>query len=149
MTRYLLLFDSYGLVFVGTLSDERTSLSFIYADGPRQRSLSRVRVPWDSWPYITVSDLRLPFSAPPTTRRVTVEVFELTDKSKSKLLCDGRFTANQFVLASSPLRLMTRIFFPQLNPFDISPYVISSLRRRWICLLWICLAFRQVCISHI
>jgi hypothetical protein len=30
----------------------------------------------DSWPYFTVSDSRLPFSSPPTTRRVTVEVFD-------------------------------------------------------------------------
>jgi hypothetical protein len=44
--------------------------------GPRQLSLSRVRVPRDSWPYFTVSDLRLPFSLPPMTRRVTVEVFK-------------------------------------------------------------------------
>jgi hypothetical protein len=29
----------------------------------------------DSWEYFTASDLRLPFSSPPTTRRVTVEVF--------------------------------------------------------------------------
>jgi hypothetical protein len=29
MTRYLFLFDSYGLVFEGALSDERTGLSFI------------------------------------------------------------------------------------------------------------------------
>jgi hypothetical protein len=43
------------------LSDERTGLSFVYADGIRQRSLSRVRVLWDSWQYFTVSDLRLPF----------------------------------------------------------------------------------------
>jgi hypothetical protein len=41
-----------------------------------QRSLSRVLVPWDLSPYFTVSDLRLPFSSPPTTRRVTVEVFD-------------------------------------------------------------------------
>jgi hypothetical protein len=40
MTRYLLLFDSYGLVLWG--------LSFLYAAGPRQHSLSWVRVPWDS-----------------------------------------------------------------------------------------------------
>jgi hypothetical protein len=60
----------------GALSDERTGLSFIYAAGLRQRSLSWVPVPRDSWPYFTVSDLRLPFSSPPTTRRVTVEVFE-------------------------------------------------------------------------
>jgi hypothetical protein len=32
-------------------------------------------------------------------------------KSKSKLLYDWRFTANQFVLASSPLRPTTRFFF--------------------------------------
>jgi hypothetical protein len=30
----------------------------------------------DSRPYFTVSDSRLPFSSPPTTRRVTVEVFD-------------------------------------------------------------------------
>jgi hypothetical protein len=60
----------------GTLSDERTGLTFVYSSGPFQRSLSRVRVPWDSWPSYTVSDLRLPFSSPPTTRRITVEVFE-------------------------------------------------------------------------
>jgi hypothetical protein len=47
-----------------------------YAAGPCQRSLSRVRVPWDSRPYFTVSDLRLRFSSSPTTRRVTVDVFD-------------------------------------------------------------------------
>jgi hypothetical protein len=56
----------------GSHSDQRTGLSFVYAAGPRQRSLSWVRVTWDSRPYFTVSDLRLPFSSPPTTRRVTV-----------------------------------------------------------------------------
>jgi hypothetical protein len=59
----------------GALSDKRSGLSFVYAAGPCQRSLSRVRVPWDSRPYFTVSHLRLPFSSPPMTRRVTVEVF--------------------------------------------------------------------------
>jgi hypothetical protein len=39
----------------GALSDERTGLSFVYAAGPRQRSLSRVRVPWISRPYILLS----------------------------------------------------------------------------------------------
>jgi hypothetical protein len=60
----------------GVLSDERTGLSFVYAAGSRQRSLSRVWVPWISRPYFTVSVLRLPFSSPPTTRSVTVEVFD-------------------------------------------------------------------------
>jgi hypothetical protein len=44
--------------------------------GPRQRSHSRVRVPWDMWSYFTLSDSRLPFSSPPTTRRATVDVFD-------------------------------------------------------------------------
>jgi hypothetical protein len=60
----------------GDLSDERMGLSFVYAVGPCQRSLSWVQVPWDSQQYFTVSDLRLPFSSPPTTRRFTVEVFD-------------------------------------------------------------------------
>jgi hypothetical protein len=61
---------------LNTLSDEWTGLSFVYAAGPCQSSISWVRVPWDSRPCITVSDLRLPFSSPPTTRRVTVDVFD-------------------------------------------------------------------------
>jgi hypothetical protein len=64
-----------GLLMWGALSDERTGLSFTIAAGPSQRSYSRVRAPWDSRPYF-VSDLRLPFSSPPTTRRVMVEVFD-------------------------------------------------------------------------
>jgi hypothetical protein len=76
MTRYLLLFDSYGLVFVGALSGERTDLSFLHAAGLCQRSLSRVRVPWDSRPYFTVADFRISFSSLPTTHRATVEVFD-------------------------------------------------------------------------
>jgi hypothetical protein len=70
MTRYLLLLHCYGLVPVGALSDERMGLSFICAAGPCQGSVSRVIVPWDLRPYFTVSRLRLPFSSPPTTRRV-------------------------------------------------------------------------------
>jgi hypothetical protein len=60
----------------GALSDERTDLSFTIAAGLLQRSHSRIRVPWDSRPYFTVSDSTLPFLLPPTTRRATVEVFD-------------------------------------------------------------------------
>jgi hypothetical protein len=83
------------LYFWGDLSDEKTRLSFVYAAGPRQPSLSRVIVLWDSW-HFTVSDLRLPFSSPPTTRRVTVELFEpasthiLLLLSESESHCDWR-----------------------------------------------------------
>jgi hypothetical protein len=65
-----------GLLTWVALSDERTGLSFTTAAGPRQRNHSRVRVPWDSRPYFTVSYSRLPLSSPPKTRRATVEVFD-------------------------------------------------------------------------
>jgi hypothetical protein len=63
-----------GLLLCGALSDEWTALSFTIAAGPRQRSHSRVQVPWDSRPYFSVSDVRIPFLSPSTTRRATVEV---------------------------------------------------------------------------
>jgi hypothetical protein len=69
-------------------------------------------------------------------------------ESKSNLLCDWRFTASQFVLMSSPWSPTTRDFF-YLNPSGNSPYLTSSLTRRWVCRLWICLAFRQMYVSHI
>jgi hypothetical protein len=58
------------------LSDERAGRSFTTSAGPSQRSHFRVRIPWDSWPYFTLTDSRLPFSSPPTTCRATVEVFD-------------------------------------------------------------------------
>jgi hypothetical protein len=88
-----------GLLMWGALSDERNSLPFTIAAGPRQHSHSWVRVQRDSSPYFTLSDLRLPnlegqfpvfispqehgspvippsawvpFSSPPTTRRATL-----------------------------------------------------------------------------
>jgi hypothetical protein len=64
------------LLMWGAVSDERTGLSFTIAAGPSQRSHSQVRDPWDLRPYFTVSDLRLPITSPPTTRRVTMEVFD-------------------------------------------------------------------------
>jgi hypothetical protein len=42
-----------GFFLWGALSEERTGLSFVYAAGPCQRSLSRVRVAWDSpWEHV-------------------------------------------------------------------------------------------------
>jgi hypothetical protein len=52
----------------GTLSDERTRLSFTIAAGPRQRSYSRVRIPRDSRSYFTVSDSKLPHPGGPGPR---------------------------------------------------------------------------------
>jgi hypothetical protein len=64
-----------GLLMWGFLSDEKMGLSCAIVAGPRQRCHSRVRAPWDSGPYFTVSDSRLHFSSPPTTSRATAEVF--------------------------------------------------------------------------
>jgi hypothetical protein len=42
-----------------------------------------------------------------------------------------------------------RAFFFQLSPFCNSSYVTSSLTRRWVCRLWICLAFRHAYVQHL
>jgi hypothetical protein len=68
MTRYLLLFDSYCLVFCGAPSLMRGQVRHLHILLALASAVSR--------PHFTVSDLRLPFSPPPTTRRVTVEVFD-------------------------------------------------------------------------
>jgi hypothetical protein len=65
-----------GLLMWGALSDERMGMSFTISAGPRQGSHSRVQVPWDSRPYFTLTDSRLPLSSPPTTCRATVEVID-------------------------------------------------------------------------
>jgi hypothetical protein len=78
-----------GLLMWGALSDVRASLSFTIAAGPIQRSHSLVRAPLDSRPYFTVSDLRLPISSPPTTRRVTV-VFDPASTRVSPTECRMR-----------------------------------------------------------
>jgi hypothetical protein len=49
---------------------------FTIAAGPRQSSHSWVQVLWDLQPYFTISDLILPFSSPPMTHKVMVEVFD-------------------------------------------------------------------------
>jgi hypothetical protein len=76
MTRIYYCLTVTVFLFLWGASDERTGLSFVYASGSCQRSLSRIRVPLDSRPYFTISVLRLPFSSPTTTCRVTVELFD-------------------------------------------------------------------------
>jgi hypothetical protein len=72
----------------------RTVLSFAIAAGPRQRSLSRVRVPWDLRPYFTASDSRIPFASPPTIRRVMVEVF---DPASTRDKCQRQSQSQSYV----------------------------------------------------
>jgi hypothetical protein len=71
----------------------------------------------------------------------------LKAESESELLYDWRFTANQFVLERSPLRFTIRDLFLQLNPGGYSPYVASSLKRGWVCILRIGFAFVK-CMYH-
>jgi hypothetical protein len=80
-----------GLFLWGALSDERTVLSYTIAAGPRHHS-HRVRVPWGLHPYFTVSDSRLLFSSPPTTRWTAVEVFDPPPPSQSRsyITTDGQ-----------------------------------------------------------
>jgi hypothetical protein len=70
----------------------------------------------------------------------------LTD---SELLYDWLFTTDRFVLAPTLWDSRPENAFLQLNRCRNSPYVTSSLTRRWVCLLWTCLAFRQMYVSHI
>jgi hypothetical protein len=64
-TRYFLLLKVTVLFFVGRPLWREDGSVFFTCYGPYQCSLSRVRVRWDSRPYFTVSDLRLPFSVLP------------------------------------------------------------------------------------
>jgi hypothetical protein len=63
------LSDSCGFVDVGRSLWREDGSVVTIATGPRQRSYSMVQIPLDPWPYFTVSDSRLPFSSPPTTRK--------------------------------------------------------------------------------
>jgi hypothetical protein len=85
----------------------------------------------------TGTSIFLPFLVPsPWNLGTQLKLFlaESESESESRLLYDWRFTANQFVLAPSPLRLMARIFF-QLNTCGHSPNITSSLTRGWVYLL--------------
>jgi hypothetical protein len=97
-TRFLLLPDSCRFADVGWPLWRENRSAVYNCCWPRQHSHSRVRVPWDSWPYFMVSDMRLPqpgglypprtgwpsytlrhwvpFLSHPTTLRATVVVFE-------------------------------------------------------------------------
>jgi hypothetical protein len=68
--------DSYVLHSVGRSLWREDGSVFCMCRWPLSAQSFSVVVPWHLRPYFTVSDLRLPFSSPPTTRRVTVEEFD-------------------------------------------------------------------------
>jgi hypothetical protein len=61
-------------------------------------------------------------------------------ESESESLYDWRFTANQFVLATSPLRLTTSNFIFQLN------IAVIVLTRGWVCRLQLLLVLASAVI---
>jgi hypothetical protein len=114
----------------GAFSNERTGLSFTIAADPRQRSHSRVWVPWDSRLYCTVSVSRLPFLSPPDYFRVRVR--------GSLRLAVYRQSVR---LGTEPRETHGQIFFSLLNTCGHSPYITSSPMRGWLCHLQLLLAF--------
>jgi hypothetical protein len=71
---------------------------------------------------------------------------QLSNKLReSELLWDWQNTAHQYVLATSPLRLITSDFC-QLNPYDECPYVTSPLTRKWVCNLQLLLGLARAVI---
>jgi hypothetical protein len=69
------------------------------------------------------------------------------DSSLQKVKVNLRLTVyRQSVLAVKPLETHDQRFF--FN-WTLAVLVTSSLTRRWVCLLWTCLAFRQMYISHV
>jgi hypothetical protein len=81
------------------------------------------------------------------THRHTGNLQLVTDRARVTLWL--AVYCHQFILAQSPLRIMTRDFFPLVNPCSHNPYVTSSLMRGWVCLVWIGLAFSSIHITHI
>jgi hypothetical protein len=67
-------------------------------------------------------------------------------ESEAELLYDWWFTANQFILATSPLALTASDFILQLNTCGYSPYVTSSLTRGWVCHLQLLLVLASAVI---
>jgi hypothetical protein len=67
-------------------------------------------------------------------------------KSESELLYNWWFTANQFVLATSPFRLTTSHFIFQQNSCGYSPYLTPSLTRGWVCCLQLLLVLASAVI---
>jgi hypothetical protein len=70
----------------------------------------------------------------------------ITSHSVSELLCDWRFTANQFFLVTSPLRITTSNFIFQLNTCGYRPYVTFSLTKGLVCCLQLLLALASAVI---
>jgi hypothetical protein len=85
--------------------------------------------------------LRSTLTCPPTF----IWAYEI---SESELLYDWRFTADQFVLATSPFTRHSNSIF-QLNTCGYSPYVTSPLMRGWVCHLQLLLILASAVILRL
>jgi hypothetical protein len=119
----------------GALSDKRTGLSFRITAHPRQRSHSRVRVPWHLQPYFIPSHSRHSFSSPSTTLRDTLEV-SLRVRVRDALRL--AVYSQSFCIGVKPLETHGQNSF-LLNTCH-RPYVTSSLTKEWVCRLQLLLA---------
>jgi hypothetical protein len=87
------------------------------------------------WPHCTDPLLSLDFNW----------TFFYSWSQSSEWLNDWRFTANEFVLVTSPLRLTNNCFL-HLNTCGYSPYVTPCPKRGWICRLKLLMIFASTVI---
>jgi hypothetical protein len=103
---------------------------------------------------VTASTMAIPLN-PDWSPFFTDPCTELTKQVKVKMKVKVKVTLRLGVyrqwirLGVEPLETLDRRFFLQLYHCGHSLYVTSSLTRKWVCLLWTCLAFRQMYISFI
>jgi hypothetical protein len=96
--------------------------------------------------FTGVSEVRTASSNSSRQPASNMRVMFLRNVGMSESLYDWRFTANRFVLATSPLRLTTSNFIFQLNTCGYSLYVTSSLTRRLVCRLQLLLVLASAVI---
>jgi hypothetical protein len=122
MTKYLLLFDSYGLVFVDRPVRQDDGSVFCICCWSLQAQSFSGPSPLELATYFTASDLRLPFSSPPTTRRVTVEV---SDLASTRVNCQWAEQSRAVAYCRQPASTGTLGIEPRWDPW---PYICSVSR---------------------
>jgi hypothetical protein len=117
------------LLMWGVLSDERTDLSFAIATWSGLRSHSRVWVPWDSRPHFIVSDSRLPDLSPPTTRRVSVDVFDHASTRVMSISSQSQIEGQSYVTTDGqpPVCLRTKHTFEAYDQIFITCVTVTVL----------------------
>jgi hypothetical protein len=109
-------------------------------EGLHQESIRLSLFSWKNYfEYLEMSVSQARVSCPGATKQTCMYVssvlLQSCIKSKSKLLYDWRFTANQSVLGQTPWEPRPETFF-STEPLRSQSYVSSSLTRGWVCLLW-------------